>query len=217
MNILQSTQPPFRYHWQWGPSLPKYLTATRVAVFDLQNPAFFERCEASLVNLKAPAKAGGISLREQSSNWTRDANQLIGAELAGAGIVLDAKHSDLDPALALAVGHVNYHHDMPLWASVLGAWCVSGPARLLHFPLMGLEVLFRPGTLVLFDAAQPHGLVAEASTEDRIGFVSFLSGKDGVLGSLLDAQEYDPQVHAQLRHTVDQYKVCPQTGSIDFR
>jgi hypothetical protein len=230
MQILQSSQPAFRYLWKFGPKPPAYLAATRVVVFDLQNDEFFARCDDSLGRIGNPDKAGGIQLREMSNPWMAEANRLIQGAIDSAQLAPFKLMGDYDPQLALALDTVSYHHDMPWWSAVLGAWCVKGPERVLHFPLMDLFVPFKPGVLVLFDPAQPHALLrpgqnsftesevalTDTEAEERIAFVSFMAGKEGSLSTLLDARQYDPEQHAHLRHTTPQYKACRITGAVQF-
>jgi hypothetical protein len=226
MQVLQSTQPAFRYHWKWGPEPSPYLAAARVVVLELSDHAFVERCRPLVRALSAPAKPGGVSMSEPGPRWMADTSALLRDAMLGAGIAPFEMMDDLDPALALLHDQVRYHHDMPLWASVFGAWMLEGPERVLRFPLMDIEVPFRPGTVVLFDPAQPHGLLRPGATEyetfedasqHAISMVSFSSIKRGPLAELLGIQSYDVRHHADVRHTVDQYKVCDRTGAIAFR
>jgi hypothetical protein len=230
MQILQSAQPPFRYLWKFGPKPPAYLAATRVAVLELHDPEFFARCEGSIEHVGNPKHAGGIELRELNSSWMHQANTLIKGAFEKASIPPFKLMGDLDPTLALALDTVSYHHDMPWWSCVFGAWCVKGPERVLHFPLMDLFVPFKPGVLVLFDPAQPHALLrpgqtsftesaeplANTTSAERVSFVSFMMGKEGSLAELLDAQLYDQALHGHLRHTPGQYKACKITGAVQF-
>lgn len=226
MNILHSKQPTFRYHWKWGPNPSPYLAASRVIVLDLFNSEFVERCNASFVKLSAPAKSGGLTMQEMGSSWTREANTLLREALLGNGVKPFEMMNDLEPALVRLHDQVRYHHDMPLWSSILGAWMLDGPERVLRFPLMDLEVPFRPGTVVLFDTAQPHGLLRPGSSEYEtcadaddhpISMVSFSCFKKETMKELLGVQTYDIDAHAHIRHTEDQYKVCDRTGAIAFR
>lgn len=231
MQIIQSAHPAFRYQWKFGPQPPAYLAATRVAVFDLHDEEFFGRCSGSLESIGNPDKAGGIQLREMRGAWMSKANESIQGALDAAKVPAFKLMGDFDPQLALALDTVSYHHDMPWWSAVLGAWCVSGPERVLHFPLMDIFVPFKPGVMVLFDPAQPHALLRPGQTcfvesdvalsdkaaAERVGFVSFMANKEGAFADLLDAQLYDPAQHAHLRHTKEQYKVCPSTGIVQFQ
>lgn len=230
MQILQSSQPAFRYLWKFGPKPPSYLAATRVVVLDLQDEAFFERCEGTLANIGNPAKAGAIQVREMSNAWMGTANSLIRGAIERAEIAPFKLMDAFEPQLALALDTVSYHHDMPWSFSVLGAWCVKGPERVLHFPLMDLFVPFKPGVMVLFDPAQPHALLrpgqssfteseeslTDATSSERVSFISFMACKEGSLSELLDAQLYDPEQHAHLRRTPPQYKACRTTGAVEF-
>jgi len=226
MNILNSNQPTFRYHWKWGPNPSPYLAASRVIVLDLLDPEFVERCAVSFAKMSAPAKPGALTAQEMGWRWQNDANELLRNAIVNAGVGPFEMMSDLEPLLVRLHDQVRYHHDMPVWSTVLGAWMLSGPERILRFPQMGLEVPFKPGTLVLFDSAQPHGLLRPGETEyvtqadmdeHPISMVSFSCFKKDVINKLLDVQTYDSAVHADVRHTVDQYKVCDRTGSIEFR
>jgi len=228
MQIIQSTKPAFRYLWKFGTMIPAYLAATRVAVFDLAEPEFFERCLGSIAIISNPDKAGGISLREMNARWMGSVNERLNAALLAEGLVSADKAVDFDPQLALAADSVSYHHDMPWSSCVFGAWCVDGPERVLHFPLMNIFIPFKPGTMVLFDPAQPHALLRPGQTHysaadasdpkgaERISFVSFMASKAGPLAELLGAVAYDAAQHAHLPHTAAQYKVCKTHGTIIF-
>jgi hypothetical protein len=117
---------------------------------------------------------------------------------------------------------VPFHHDMPLWMSAFGAWCLDGPARELHFPMMGLVVPFKPGTLVVFDPAQPHGLLRPGQTQfdesqcddpQNISFLNVTMPKEGVFADLLGCAPA-PEDETGLLSTKLQYTPCPKTGHV---
>lgn len=68
---------------------------------------------------------------------------------------------------AVVVGHAvaGFHVDLPYQEVILGAWHVGGPPREVHFPEMGLVVPFRAGSLLLFDAMQPHAMLPPGTAE----------------------------------------------------
>lgn len=226
MQILESALPTFRYHYKWGPKPSPYLAASRVIVLELDNPAFVDRCNASFAKMSSPSKPGGVRMAEMAQRWMNDTSALLRDALLAAGVPPFYMMDDLEPMLVRLEDQVSYHVDMPLWSNVFGAWMLDGPERTLRFPYMGIEVPFKPGTLVLFDPAQPHALLRKGATkyesfddakEYAIKMVHFACFKRDVLMDLMGLQEYAPEKHEPLRHTVDQYSACPETGALKFR
>jgi len=226
MQIIESSLPTFRYHYKWGPKPSPYLAGTRIVVLDLNSSEFVERCDNSFARMSSPSKPGGVEMREMSERWMRDTSALLRDTLLGAGIEPFCMMDDLDPMLVRMEDQVSYHVDMPLWSSVFGAWMLEGPERVLRFPYMGIEIPFKPGTLVLFDPAQPHAMLRpgpiryetfDDAKEHPIKMVHFSCVKRDVMLKLMGVEEYDPAKHEPLRHTVDQYGACPETGAIQFR
>ena len=90
---------------------------------------------------------------------------------------LQALLADCDVALMACCG-AKYHHDGGQYGGM--AFCnffLSEDRGLdLHFPFTGHRIPLRRGLLVLFDTAQPHGVVARGSS----GFnaADFASGQD---------------------------------------
>jgi hypothetical protein len=231
MEIIESAEPTFRYRWRWGPNEPTYLAGTRVAVVHLPPEDFAGRCTTFVQDFlqdspRLQGRAGGMEARGMGRRWTEYVNTKLGAALRAEGVPDFPFADDLDPMLVAVRDATAFHHAMPMWTSVLGAWCIAGPERVMRFPLMGLEVPFRPGTVVLFDTAQPQALLRPGQTRfdaqdcpdpENVVFVSFSAAKEGALGEMLNAQAYDPAVHAGVRTTVEHYQPCRTTGTVAFQ
>lgn len=229
MQVLNATRDAgFRYLWRWGSQgcLPKYLAATRVLVFELDPEpthralkAPFERL-ATREAVKGPA--GRIELEVPGTRTERHLSNLVSSHMRDQGVPAFKFMDEMEPQLAIARDSVPFHHDMPLWMSAFGAWCLDGPARELHFPMMGLVVPFKPGTLVVFDPAQPHGLLRPGHTQfdesqcddpQNISFLNVTMPKEGVFADLLGCAPA-PEDETGLLSTKLQYMPCPKTGHV---
>lgn len=227
MRILQSNRPAYRYRWRWTltGNLPSHLAATRVAIFEMDptelygklRPAF-ERMEG-LPGSQGPA--GHLGLEELRAGASQ-VGQHIAQELLKQGVDPSARMTELEPLRCLIRDSLAFHTDMPLWMDVFGAWCLHGPERVLHFPMMDLRVPFKPGTFVLFDPAQPHGLLRPGHAEfdpahceipENIAALSVSLPKEGALAALLDCAAV-PEDESDLLQTVDQYVPDPRTGNV---
>lgn len=227
MDILQSTLPTFRYRWRWTPTanLPSHLAATRVVVLYMDPSAVYQSQQANFERLarrdKAQGPAGPIELEEVRAGATA-LSRRIAQELLLQGIGPVPYAEDLEPMRGLIRDSVAFHTDMPMWTNVFAAWCLHGPERVLHFPMMGLSLPFRPGTFVLFDPAQPHGLLRpgqevfdpeSCEQPENIAMLNFTFVKKGVMAELLDCGLVPGDASAVL-HTEDQYRPDSRMGQV---
>lgn len=112
---------------------------------------------------------------------TAEAQQAINAWLVSQGIHRTPRRS---PAVPLACTGATFHHDAQSYAEEV--FCVVWLSDAtdtpwdLYFPFLDVRIPLEYGTTVLFDAAQPHGVVAHGETgfyEDDMEFATgiFLS------------------------------------------
>lgn len=112
---------------------------------------------------------------------TAEAQQAIDAWLAAQGIRCTPRRG---PAVPLACTGATFHHDALSYAEEV--FCVvwlsdeKDTPWDLYFPFLDVRIPLKYGTTVLFDAAQPHGVVAHGETgfyEDDLEFATgiFLS------------------------------------------
>lgn len=58
-----------------------------------------------------------------------------------------------------------FHNDAHYDARLFGVWCVASPPMELVFPRMGVRVAVAPGSIVVFDPFEVHGVLAPGHTE----------------------------------------------------
>ncbi|KWT98136.1 MULTISPECIES: hypothetical protein [unclassified Variovorax] len=124
---------------------------------------------------------------------------------------------------AIVGGGLPYHHDMPYSNGIFGAWCIEGPPeRTVRFGEMDIEVPFKPGTVVVFDPAQPHALLngkrqfeeTDYAPTDLVGMVGFVALRTPKACAALGIEAYGPKKHKGIRTTPNQFEACPRTGRI---
>jgi hypothetical protein len=57
-----------------------------------------------------------------------------------------------------------FHNDAHYESVLFGVWCVHGPAAHIIFPRAGLRLPAGPGSLVVFDPYEVHGVLAASSS-----------------------------------------------------
>jgi hypothetical protein len=163
-------------------------------------------------------------LELSSAGMSRAARDDIAEALTDAGCqqpLLDREDCNLS-----ACTQVSFHTDLP-FAGIFGAWSIAGPARDLVFPRLGIRVRFEPGTLVLFDAAQPHGLLdsgrsryhasLDLKRQDLTSFASLLLPEhDAALNERLGREIYCKARHGVLPVFTNAGEVSRVDGSIVF-
>jgi hypothetical protein len=194
-----------------------------VAVLELEPSALYAELRPLFERMALGDRGttGSLELEELGSSSTRVSATVL-QELLAQGVPLHDHPKDLEPMRGLIRDCVAFHTDMPLWSDILGAWCLHGPERVLHFPMMGLSVPFRPGTFVLLDPAQPHGLLRRGQAEfkastcenpQNIAMLSVSFRKRGALAELLGCESV-PTDESDLLITEDQYTADRNTGRV---
>lgn len=119
------------------------------------------------------------NLGTETTLVTAEAQQAINAWLDSHGIRC-TPHRSL--AVPLACTGATFHHDAQSYAEEVFCvvWLSDNTPWDLYFPFLGVRIPLQYGTTVLFDAAQPHGVLAHGETafyEDDIEFTTgiFLS------------------------------------------
>lgn len=227
MQSIHALTAPFRYLWRFRPDgeAPSDLAATNVLVTTVDPALLGEKTLAQGRNLVARSElveAGEISLDdfgERGSGRIRDLlRSVIQPVLGERGI----RYLAADYGL-ICGGATGFHHDMPCTGAVYIAWHLEGPDRVLHFPEMGLKIPFTKGTFVIFDPAQPHGLLKAGTDEfdpadyDSAEFVQMLGAQTyryPKTRKSLGIEPYGVRKHSKVRTTPEQYTVCPRTGRI---
>lgn len=233
MQTIQSTAKPFRYLPKVGPA-PTHLSATRVLVGHVDPAPFIPYVEGSPRMVRLDAKVMHESnncldldldvsmfmehLLQRSEMWHGLLTEL---QAVGGPDVL--KCADMNYACINTA--VPFHVDMPLHNHIFGAFFIEGVTRNLRFSEMDINIEAKPGTLVLFDPAQPHGLVTLGDNEfieenygkrERIRMFSLCLPKSTELCAALGIEEYSPFTHAGLPHTMPGYAPDRRTGAIPF-
>jgi hypothetical protein len=110
---------------------------------------------------------------------TPEAQQAIDGWLVSQGIRCTPRRG---PAVPLACTGATFHHDAQSYAEEVFCvvWLSDDTPWDLYFPCLDVRIPLKFGTTVLFDAAQPHGVVAHGETgfyEDAFEFATgiFLS------------------------------------------
>ena len=231
MKIIESSREAYRYLWspvRNEDRFSRFLAGRNIAVGHLEPGEMGQR----LLDLKAVASAqsqlagkpGSLELVELSER----ADYLLNAHLAStlAPVTGRRRAKYINPGVGLVCGATQYHVDMPWSGCIFGAWCLQGPERIVRFSEMDIEVPFMPGTVVLFDPAQPHALLRPGATayaveeyqEGQIcAFLSFSVKKEPRICEAMDVQVYGPRKHAGIRTTVRQYRPCPLTGQLQYQ
>jgi hypothetical protein len=228
MQVLKGDTAGFLYETVRGELRPR-IAGTSVLVLNCQpNPELLIAAAALDYALFVQRAIDNAALGEGYLDLTKDAlarkeREAVSRELQRAGLGHQA--FERDDCLFAACTEVSFHHDLPL-AGVFGAWCLTGPARDLVFPRLELRVPFVPGTLVIFDAVQPHGLLAPgdavfkanaSKTPALTVFVSLLlRDNDPVTNTLLRREVFEETHHRHLPRLAQGEAADPFDGMLKF-
>lgn len=120
------------------------------------------------------ANLGDVSLISTS------AENALNAFLVGLGFSPSGLKTDMN---ALACSGSVFHHDAQSYGNKVFCviWLSDDTEWELYFPFLDRRIPLKYGTMVLFDAGQPHGVVAPG---DTIFNSEKFEGNTGVFGSL---------------------------------
>ena len=160
----------------------------------------------------APGEVGSLSLPRARSRWPtyRNSVQAVSDWLRRHG--LDGDLTCAEVALMACRG-AHYHHDAALYGgSVFCNLFVSEDrGQDVHFPIANVRIPLRPGTVLLFDTAQPHAVIKRsADAFDAADFTDYPAaapifltwelplGHGGVLSALGIQTDVEPATAQQL-------------------
>jgi hypothetical protein len=228
MQVLKSQRAGFLYETVRGKLRPRIAgTSVLVSRWDpnaellLAADALDIKRFAKCARQKARLGEGYLELT--STTLATEQRMALAGQLGAAGLA--EQRFERDDCLFAACTQVSFHHDLPL-AGIFGAWCLTGPARDLIFPHVGLRVPFSPGTFVIFDSVQPHGLLAAGETkfkanarcdEDLTIFVSvLLNDNDPGTNAQLGRERIDVLEHQHLPRLEQGQAADPVSGALQF-
>ena len=232
METLNSLEPSFRYLWSMNKETPTYsdfIAGQRVLVGYVDPTEVRERAIATRDRIvertpRLRTQFGALELTELNGRATNEYFEQykpVLQELLGPRAIRFAQ-----PELGVINHSVQYHVDMPFSGSIFGAWCIDGPERIVRFSQMGLEVPFKPGTLLLFDPAQPHAMLSPGALEfseeqptdgSLVTMASFMVTKTPKVCEVMGVERFGVKKHKNLRKTQPQYRACPRTGQLTFQ